>query len=453
MSDIMMYVNAHYNGSTIINDWKAFTEMGREWLQVKSTAGTPSGNGYYGGNVTVFEQIYVSGNYFNPRSDVTLYWDYGATSQQVLATVSVNSTGFFNTTVTIPEANVGNHSITAVDFSFNFNATLTVDPTLILTPDEGPIGTVVTATGYGFPNNATNVNVTIWWDYTCYCYECEPEVLNLTVTKTDPNGKFVIIFTVPSTVGGIHDVWAEGDLMGTYASDTFNVLPTIVVSPTTATNNGTKVVVTITGLASVSTMEEEGYYDLCIDYEKDFEWLLANCSGILEFEFFVTAGMEPGVHVVSIYLYEGWPSYTVRLIDHAFFTVTTEEEDPEMIMKLDEILEGLDDIDATLTDIADDVANIDFTAIQDAIADAQTAVLGAISNVEAVAQNAATAATEASTSAGTAAQSASDAKTASEATQGTVSGISTAVYGAIVLSLIAALASIIAVITLQRKVA
>jgi hypothetical protein len=449
--DETRWVNAYYNGSSMANDWESFMEYGREWLQVDVLAGADQGTMWATGvSVEIFDEIYVSGNYFNPRADVTLYWD-----DDVLATAAVNGTGYFNTTVVIPITDMGLHWITVEDYSinFDFNASITVVPTLILDPVEGPIGTIVTATGYGWPNNDTMANVTIYWDYTCNCYDCYESEVNMTTVQTDPDGYFQTTFVVPSTVGGVHEVSANDDYMSWWAYEDFKVLVTLIITPDEVTNDGTKVTVIATGLSSYSMLDEAFIYDLCLDYEKDF-YLMANCSGIIEFEFYATAGMEPGIHAVALYHYAGFDSnYPVLTLDDVqFFTVMT-EEDPEVIMKLDEILTELADIDTTLTDIADDVSNIDFSAIQDAISAAQTDVLGAIADVEALAQNAATAATEASTSAGTAAQAASDAKTASEATQGTVSGISTAVYLAIVLALVAALAAIAGVILLQRKVA
>jgi hypothetical protein len=468
-SDITKWVNAYYNGSTLANDWESFMEYGREWLQVKVTAPADQGTPWAtGASVEIFDVIWVSGNYFNPRSDVSLYWDWGIGSQELLATATVNGTGFFNTSVTIPISNMGLHWITAVDYSFNFNASVSVIPTLILNPNEGPIGTEITAIGYGFPNNASNINVTIWWDYTCWCEGCEPTPMNMTVTKTDPDGHFEVTFLAPASVGGLHEVWARyetdggppalplgiGEYPTDYPWDPFTILPTLTITPSSVYNNGTKVTVTATGLSTMSMIFDDDnalIYDLCLDYEKDF-YVFANCSGILEFEFYATAGMEPGIHAVALYKYAGIPDLILDLETVEFFTVMT-EEDPAVIMKLDEILTDLDEIDTTLTAIADDIENIDFSAIQDAITDAETEILAAIAGLDAVTQNAATAATQASTSAGTAAQAASDAKTAAEATQGTVSGISTAVYLAIVLSLVAALAAIAGVILLQRKVA
>jgi hypothetical protein len=125
---------------------------------------------WYGGDVAVLDEIWVAGNYFNPRGTLSLYWDYGATGQVTLAANKIlNATVFFNVTVTIPEAELGIHGITAVDYSYNLNATVNVVPNLILEPSEGPVGTVVKATGYGFPasDTTTDYNVTLtWYGYT-----------------------------------------------------------------------------------------------------------------------------------------------------------------------------------------------------------------------------------------------------------------------------------------------
>jgi hypothetical protein len=450
-------VVGYYNGTTTVMDYANFTEYGRQWLQVNTI---PSGDGtwgndYYDGGVSVFDVIYVAGNYFNPRGDVTLIWDYGLSSEEILTTTAVNGTGWFNTTITIPESTIGNHSITAVDFSYNLNATLTVGPTLVLIPDSGSVGDVITALGYGFPGSATNANITLWWDYTCECYDCYSDPVNLTVTQTDEVGKFNVTFVVPASVGGTHYVWADNDYDSTWADDMFEVIPTLVVVPGTAVNNGTWIQIVGTGFMSYTQLwygEDGGWYDLDIDYEKNFE-IWGDCSGNINFDVMVTAGMEPGIHSVVVYLYN-YDDMSIEIEAFTTFMVTT-EEDPAIIMKLDEIIMKIESVNGTLLDILASVEgiDIDFTEVQDDIAAALATVLAELTGIETIASNAATAATAAETSAGTAAQSASDAKTAAEATQGTVTGINTAVYLAIILSLIAAIAAIIAVVTLQRKVA
>ena len=64
--------------------------------------------------------------------------------KSVIATgYPVDLDGKFNTTVTIPGSGLGIHMITAVDYTFNFNTTLTVVPTLLLVPYEVPVNTAV----------------------------------------------------------------------------------------------------------------------------------------------------------------------------------------------------------------------------------------------------------------------------------------------------------------------
>jgi hypothetical protein len=402
--------------------------------------------------VTVLGSLILAGNHFHP-GEVTFLWDKTMT----IGTATVNATGFFNTTVTIPITQKGDHNITIDDGKCGFIIWVEVIPTLILTPDQGPVGTIVTATGYGFPaSDGTKYNVTLWWDYACMCYECPSVPVNLTAVQTNTNGHFVTTFVVPHTVGGAHLVWAEADdaPIFTYAEDWFTVIATLTITPSIAMNDGTIVVISGTGLMSYSM--EYAYYDLCLDYEKDF-YIVGNCSGDFEFTFIVTAGYEPGIHVASLYSPDpdtGNPS----LETHEFFTVTSEEE-TAILDTLEDIADDLEDLeDFVKTDSS--LLNTHLNTIQADIATAKEAIMNGVSglssqltSIESYAQDAAEKATSAATSAGSAAQAATDAKTAAESAQSTTSGISTAVYGAIVLSLVAALASIVAVITLQRKVA
>jgi len=124
---------------------------------------------------------------------------------------------------------------------------------------------------------------------------------------------------------------------------------------------------------------------------------------------------------------------------------------------------------ATVSDIVDELSSTveaqaaDITAISESVSDLASAVdaltadladvAAAAAAAQTAASNAATAATDAATAASGAAEAAQSAQAAAEAAQSTAAGISTAVYGAMALSLVAAIAAIVAVITLQRKVA
>ncbi len=204
-------MNAYYNGTVSILATKTYTENERRWLQVNTYLGMggAQGNGYVDGSVKVSAVIYVSVNFTNPGGTAALYWDYGASTQVTLISgITVNSvTGFFNVSVTVPVSQMGIHTITLVDLTYNMNATVTVVPTLILTPSSGPIGTSVVASGYGFPYTNDN-NVTIIWDYTDALAKTTNSNLVYKV-YTGANGQFVSpAFTVPTTVGGDHDVSA-----------------------------------------------------------------------------------------------------------------------------------------------------------------------------------------------------------------------------------------------------
>jgi hypothetical protein len=420
--------------------------------------------------VEVLGDLIICGKWFHP-GELMIYWD----TTTSIGTATADAEGDFNVTVQAPITSLGSHDVMIDDGKCIFWFSVEVIPTLILDPDEGPVGTVVTARGYGFPaTNSYLYNVSLSWDYVDACTMAGP--ISLGYVVTDANGYFITTFDVPATVGGTHTVTAqanqtgdpEGTFTGTSATDTFSVIPTLGITPTTFTNDGS--IITVTG----SGLDYWAWYDLCLDNKKNFysanilwegefeymyesavtSYFQPDCTGDFSFEF-VAAGFSAGWHVVTVYKLATMHQLPV-IEDFVLFTVTTETP----------ILDKLDEIDEKLDDIQDAVEDIDFSGVQDdiddilselaALGDIQTdltSVLSHLTDIKALAQTAATQATAASTSAGTAATSADAAETAAEAASAGVAGISTAVYGAIILSLIAALASIVAVITLQRKVA
>ena len=419
-------------------------------------------------NAEVLGSLIIAGKWFHPGA-LSLVWD----SATALGTTTANATGWFNTTISVPVTGKGEHNITINEgtgksiFVFYIN----VVPTLVLVPDEGPVGTSVTAKGYGFPaaTSTTAYKVTLWWDYV---NSCTPVNVNLTVVFTSTSGQFTVGFTVLHTVGGAHTVMAvANDSALTWASDTFTVDPDLIVSPNVFLNSGTVVTINGTGLLGCS------YYDLCLDNAKDFyafntfeyenvsagslTYFIADCVGDFTFKI-VGAGFQPGVHVVALYKANTNPGGVAgklpTLVTWELFDVTSTEENL-ILTKIDQTLAAIDDLSTFIHSDSTSVHTL-LTAIQSAIADAKSALTTQISglssqltSITSYAQDAATKATSASTSAASAATAATDAKVAAQAAQSATSTISTAVYGAIVLSLIAALASIVAVITLQRKVA
>ena len=439
-------------------------------------------------DVEVKGDLIVAGKWFHPGT-VTIRWEFPGTT--VLGTATANSThGWFNTTVPIPVTSKGKHNVTIDDGKTLFYFKVNVVPTLILVPDEGPVGTHVTAYGYGFDKTTSDVlyNVTLVWDYTTVCGEDAFKNKTLGYVKTEADGSFITAFDVPASIGGERKVTATanqsgdaaGEFTGTTASDIFTVKPTLSVTPIDFTNDGSKVTVVGSGLGI------EWWYDLCLDNTKDFyaaniieEWnwtvlpgngydywpeylgksavtsyFQPNCTGYFEFEF-IAAGFQPGTHVVTLYKVE--TSHQLPAIE-GFRLFTVWEETP--------VLDKLDEIEETLDDIQDAVMEIDFAGVEDKLDDviAELAALGDIegtlttviqhlTDIKALSETAASQATTAATEAGSASTSAQAAEDAAEAANTTVGGISMAVYGAVIMSVVAALASVIAVITLQRKVA
>jgi hypothetical protein len=298
---------------------------------------------------------------------------------------------------------------------------------------------------------------------------------------TVPTSTWSQLVTVPHSAGGERDVevWTKGGRpSGIWifnAWELYTVESKIWVTPDPGTdgrtdwNNGT--IATVHGTGLMYSDDDGAYvsYDLCIDVSKDiFAWsgfgdgwvtyFWPNATGDLVtateegFQFLVGAGFTGGKHSVALYketMIQDYPRLP-SLDAYYLFTVNDVKEDV--------ILKKLNDISTAITDLGSMKAQL--TAIQTAITNAQSALSTQISglstrltSIETYAQTASTSAATAAASAAAASTAAAGAKTAAEQASATTSTISTAVYGAIVLSLIAALASIVAVITLQKKVA
>jgi len=433
-----------------------YKEYARAFWQLKSVkAGTIIGPGstkYKGwGNATdpdylvvnayVFDTLIIAGVWWNPTSAVTLEVDSVS-----LGSITPDAKGTFNITLTVPELSMGQHIVKVSNAGVRYLFKLNVLPTLIISPKEGIVGTPVEAKVYGFPEKKL---IGIYWFEKCMG---ENKWYNLVNGTTGADGKFnvTVTFKVPNAYGGTHDVsggegWPQPT--ATFATDTFNVKPNISVSPSTVENNGTKVTVTGTGL------NPNLKYDLDIANQKNFLNVYSDCKGDGSWEFY-SGGFQAGYNTIVLYNMDNY-----KYVARTSFTVL---ESSVILEKLDKIQQLVDSLKAYVNSTTTGLPSIKtlLTAVQDAVADAKSALSTQITglstqltSIGSSAQDAATKATSASTSASSAATAAAAAKTAAEGAQSATATISTAVYGAIVLSLIAALASIVAVITLQKKVA
>jgi hypothetical protein len=332
-----------------------YDEYARAFWQFKSVkAGAEIGPGtdeFHGwGNATdageyivvdvyVFDTLIVAGVWWNPTGPVNF-----VTDSISWGSVTPNATGFFNISLTVPELYIGEHIVKVYNAGVRYEFKVNVLPTLMLTPEEGTIGTVVQVKVYGFPYNAL---IGVWWyekalgDGTWY---------NLVNGTTGPDGKFnvTVTFIVPHAYGGEHTVagddtwpWDSSPL----AEATFTVLPKLEVAPSVIKNDGSPFFALGTGFDPTKT------YTVNVDNQAFLPGdLTITCDDYGDLNItLIAAGFRPGLHVVALYesgVAGAPPAFS------AVFNVTVEG---------DPIIEFLKSMNATLVEIRDGVATINST--------------------------------------------------------------------------------------------
>ncbi|MEM2104662.1 MAG: methyl-accepting chemotaxis protein [Candidatus Bathyarchaeia archaeon] len=464
-----------YNATGALVDQLTYNEYERAFVQLKSVkygdVAQPFSNLYTGsGNDTLTVDVYVAdklvvaGSWWNPTSDIS--FTVGTIS---LGTAAANATGFFNITLTIPELASGSHTVKVSNAGVLYVFTIVVYPTLILEPEKGPIGTVVSCFAYGFP---ANQKIYIWW----YDYEWS----NIVNGTTGSNGKFnvTVQFTVHHTYGGIHhvaatDVPTDPSVVTPIAEATFEVTPLLSVIPSVIKNDCSKVTAVGTGF------DPSIGYHVNIDnnalYCGEYGYIWPNDNGDLNVTF-IAAGFRPGLHVISLYKYT-WVGGAYEPAIYACFTVTAEGDYiGDLLLDINstvvDVKNGMatistalgtittsltslgakiDKVDGTLATISTNIGTITttlnnigakVTEISGTTATIKTDLGTLTGKVTSVSGDVATIKTDL----GTVKMDVSDVKN-------TVPGISIPIWIAVILSLIAAIASIYAVITIRRKIA
>ncbi len=123
-------------------------------------------------------------------------------------TSATDSYGNFTDQFVVPSVTSGNYSVTANDGTAAGSANFTVTTSLEISPDNGNVGSYITAKGTGF----TGV-VVIQYDNS-----------TVATTRADANGNFSIAFKAPASRHGQHTI---------SASDTINTLETHFVMEST----------------------------------------------------------------------------------------------------------------------------------------------------------------------------------------------------------------------------
>ncbi|MEM3378804.1 MAG: hypothetical protein QW674_07675 [Candidatus Bathyarchaeia archaeon] len=502
-------VNA--TGTTYTAD---YAEFKRGLVRVQNTY--PTAGNLFGNNtdltalvtVPVNGTVRIVGNWFYP-GDISFLWD-GVTS---VGATTANASGFFNTTITIPVTGLGKHDIVIKDTNTAFNVSITVSTTLMLNPTKGPVGTVVTATGYGYPASTATVkyNVTITW--AGYTTKAVAWVL------TDSSGMFTTTFTVPNDYGGSHTVTATAnDTAATSANKAFTVTPTLVVTPSSFTNDGSLVKAIGLGL------DAGGAYTPNIDNaflgaNNDFDWttpVWPNGTGNIVITF-IAAGFRPGLHVFALYPQDSDGVYDPTV--YAYFNVSSAGDFlGDMLIGVNQTVAGMNQavvvVNQTVADLKTALTALDakVVAVQNGVATLDTKVgtistsltslgakidsvsgsvatlstnIGSVTTsmssinakvseisggiatittdvgtlkgiIEEIQGNVATIKTDVGTVKMTLSAVQSDSADAAESAKGAsdaVGGITIPVWIAVVLSLIAAIASIYAIISIRSKIA
>ncbi len=477
----MIFIQATYNATgDPIGSAIEYLEISRFFTFFQGITSYPYG--YYGNNTDLPVYVYVHGDlivegaFFSPCDVVTFVVD-GITMGS--ATV-LPLTGVFNASMVVPELSNGYHTVCAINNEIVYCFEIYVLPTLEVTPSSGSCGTEVEFFAYGFP---ANEDVYIYWFSIDYSLEFWHNIVNGT---TGPDGKFnvTVTYDVAHMYGGIHPIVASNYYFGEtlsgvafpYLSDViapafFTMTPSLWIVPETIDND-----CTIFNVYGCGFIPLNSYYVDVDNQNFNPETIYCDLIGDIEIGL-VSSGFRPGTHSVSIY---GLPNSTVgdyQPVAYACFTVST-VGDPifGMLLSIDESIVtvqtdletlqfSIDELNAKLV-----AFNLTLVTIQTTLGTIQTNVQTIDAKVDIIEGDLATVVTRLGTINGTVTSIAGDVatietelgtvkatlnavKTTTDKTQGFLPIDMTPIWITLILALIAAIAGVIAVITMRGKVA
>jgi len=353
---ITIAANASIPLATVtFNEYRRAFVMFRSWDPTVTSVIAYANPSYYGNNTVtlkalVFGKIVVSGIYFYANSPVKLY--VGTT---LLGTVNTNATGFFNTTFTVPILPIGSNNIEVLDGNnVPYYFTLNVQPTLILSPSEGPVGTLVTATAYGFPANTA---VYLYWKNITYSGPAAYKWLSNATTGADGTFNVTVTFTVPHTYGGDHIVNASTNYpspLTSIASAIFTVTPQLSIMSAPFGNTGATHWIVGTGLSPAMNLA------LLVD---NTLMNIVRGNGTGDFAVpLIDAGFRPGLHVVSVMDWNVSSGFPTFYANATFFVTATGDviasQFASILAQLSNVSAQLGNMNAVLTQVAGDVAVI-----------------------------------------------------------------------------------------------
>ena len=189
------------------------------------------------------EEITVYGHNFTPDEWVDIYYDTNGngilSETEWVIDERADDDGYFSVDFEVPESYAGDHEVLAEDAdSVDAYDYFTVEPGLIIEPEEGPVGTIVTVEGHGFAEDEEDIELLYYLDST-------EEVVADNI-EADEYGYWEVSFQVPSSTRGDHYINAQGDdteLKDVEGAD-FEVTPEISLETSSGTVGES---ITITG--------------------------------------------------------------------------------------------------------------------------------------------------------------------------------------------------------------
>jgi hypothetical protein len=169
----------------------------------------------------VGDQVVISGNGFAANDAIDFLFDDVVVSG---VTAAADDNGSFSTTMVIPSASRGSHTIKAKDDNFNSaTATLTIGHKITVNPSTNlKAGDTLTISGSGFDASKT---MTITWGGVVI-------TTNPVTVTSSTTGGFAASITVPGTKAGSYPVAVSDG--ANVATDTVTIVATTAISQTTS---------------------------------------------------------------------------------------------------------------------------------------------------------------------------------------------------------------------------
>jgi len=182
-------------------------------------------------------EVEIDGEDFGYKEDITIEYDDDEIDIKEGDEETDRDGEFNNTLIVIPESTAGEHTIRVIgdESGSEVEATFTVEPEIIISPDSGGIDTEVTVSGTGFGYKS---DFGIFIDGT-----------KVASDQTDKYGTFDVSFNMPQMMAGLYDIEAEDEDDNSDKAEFAFILASAALTPPTG-HIGTEITASGTGFAT-----------------------------------------------------------------------------------------------------------------------------------------------------------------------------------------------------------